>query len=198
MEFYGVDMPLEVQPLLVLSVEHDELRVTVGLQDRVIQVYEGLVYMDFGRSASSWSTGCACYRTSRSIRRCCRRSISPTIDRSASRPKCFTTTSRSASGAATRTWSTACDAVADLAASARQALLARDADRLARLIDANFDTRRSIFTLPGVAGADGRRRARVRRQRELRRIGRRDRRHLRRRSDVRRACGRRSTRSAHA
>ena len=39
--------------------------------------------------------------------------------------------------------------VADLAASARQVLLDRDADRLSRIVDENFDVRRSIFTLPG-------------------------------------------------
>src|SRR4051794_16627391 len=49
MEFYGVDIPLEVQPSLALSVETDELHITAGLQDRVIQVYEGLVSMDFSR-----------------------------------------------------------------------------------------------------------------------------------------------------
>ncbi len=37
---------------------------------------------------------------------------------------------------------------ADLAAQGREALLARDTERLARLIDANFDTRRSIYQLP--------------------------------------------------
>ncbi|HET6898680.1 MAG TPA: GHMP kinase, partial [Vicinamibacteria bacterium] len=45
MEFYGVDIPKEAQPTLVLNVEQEELGITVGLQDRVIQVYEGLVYM---------------------------------------------------------------------------------------------------------------------------------------------------------
>jgi glucuronokinase len=37
---------------------------------------------------------------------------------------------------------------AGLAAEAREALLARDAGRLARLMDTNFDTRRSIYQLP--------------------------------------------------
>jgi glucuronokinase len=37
---------------------------------------------------------------------------------------------------------------AGLAAQAREALLARDHERLARLMDANFDTRRSIYQLP--------------------------------------------------
>ena len=47
MQFYEVDIPLEVQPSLALSVETGELRINGGLQDRVVQVYEGLVYMDF-------------------------------------------------------------------------------------------------------------------------------------------------------
>ena len=38
--------------------------------------------------------------------------------------------------------------LAGLAAQGREALLAGDADRLARLIDLNFDTRRSIYRLP--------------------------------------------------
>ena len=37
---------------------------------------------------------------------------------------------------------------ADIAASGREALISGDAERLARLIDQNFDTRRSIYRLP--------------------------------------------------
>src|SRR5207244_523107 len=37
---------------------------------------------------------------------------------------------------------------AALAAQAREALLAGDAERLAQLMNANFDTRRSIYQLP--------------------------------------------------
>src|SRR5690606_30734429 len=36
-------------PGLCLSVERDELGINAGLQDRVIQTYEGIVYMDFDR-----------------------------------------------------------------------------------------------------------------------------------------------------
>jgi glucuronokinase len=50
MQFYGVDVPKPILPSLVLSVEKEELNINAGLQDRVIQVYEGLVYMDFERS----------------------------------------------------------------------------------------------------------------------------------------------------
>ena len=49
MAYYGVDIPKPVLPNLILSVEADELKIAAGLQDRVIQVYGGLVYMDFNR-----------------------------------------------------------------------------------------------------------------------------------------------------
>lgn len=41
------DMPLPVQPTFALEVETKELHIQAGLQDRVVQVYGGLVYMDF-------------------------------------------------------------------------------------------------------------------------------------------------------
>lgn len=49
-EFYGVDIPRNQLPNLILRVETDELKISAGLQDRVIQVYEGVVFMDFDRS----------------------------------------------------------------------------------------------------------------------------------------------------
>ncbi|NUQ00690.1 MAG: hypothetical protein HUU35_12635, partial [Armatimonadetes bacterium] len=52
MEFYGLTEEQFGKPLLpnlVLSVETQELEITAGLQDRVIQVYGGAVYMDFDR-----------------------------------------------------------------------------------------------------------------------------------------------------
>lgn len=49
MKYYRLDIPLPVQANLVLETETRELGVPAGLQDRVIQVYEGLVYMDFSR-----------------------------------------------------------------------------------------------------------------------------------------------------
>ena len=50
MSFYGVQIGNEVLPNLVLSVELDELGIGAGLQDRVIQAFEGAVFMDFDRS----------------------------------------------------------------------------------------------------------------------------------------------------
>jgi glucuronokinase len=49
MKFYEVEIPKHFMPGLVLSVERDELGISAGLQDRVIQTYEGIVYMDFDK-----------------------------------------------------------------------------------------------------------------------------------------------------
>lgn len=49
MAFFGVDIPRPVQANLILSAEKDELGISAGLQDRVSQVYEGVVFMDFAR-----------------------------------------------------------------------------------------------------------------------------------------------------
>jgi len=49
MEFYEIEIPKPVQANVVLSVETDELGISAGLQDRVIQVYGGCVFMDFDR-----------------------------------------------------------------------------------------------------------------------------------------------------
>jgi len=47
--FYGVAIPKPVFANLVLGVEKDELRISAGLQDRVAQAFQGLVYMDFNK-----------------------------------------------------------------------------------------------------------------------------------------------------
>jgi glucuronokinase len=50
MQFYNVPIPKAYLPTLILEVEKDELGINAGLQDRVIQVYEGCVYMDFNEA----------------------------------------------------------------------------------------------------------------------------------------------------
>ena len=49
MSFYQVQIQKPTQANLILSVENNELSIPAGLQDRVIQVFEGLVYMDFDK-----------------------------------------------------------------------------------------------------------------------------------------------------
>ena len=49
LSFYEVEgqIPQEVIPTLCWRAEQDELQITCGMQDRVIQIYNGLMYMDF-------------------------------------------------------------------------------------------------------------------------------------------------------
>ncbi|MGD0060710.1 MAG: GHMP kinase [Verrucomicrobiia bacterium] len=147
MEFYGVDIPLEAQPTLVLSVEKDELGIGAGLQDRVIQVYEGLVYMDFDKAHEHLVGGLKSYQYE---------PLSPGLlpplyiayHNSLSEPtEVFHNDIR---GRFDRGEAGVVDAMkhfAELAARGREALLQQDTKRLARLIDENFNTRRCIYNL---------------------------------------------------
>ena len=147
-EFYGVTIPREVQPSLALSVEVEELAITAGLQDRVIQVYEGLVYMDFGpgRMHEEFGYSCGAYEP-----------LDPAVlpplylaySADASEPTevfhndirgRFTRGDLAVVGAMSR--------CADLANEARQALLENDRERFGRCINENFKQRRSIYKLP--------------------------------------------------
>jgi glucuronokinase len=148
MEFYGVRLPLEAQPTFVLLVEQEELGITVGLQDRVIQVYEGLVYMDFDAGRQRTVDGLRCYWYE---------PMDPALlpplyvahHATLGEPtEVFHNNIRERFRNGDRNVVDAMTCLADLTVQAREALLARDADRLARLMDANFDTRRSIYRLP--------------------------------------------------
>ena len=148
MEFYGIDLPLEAQPMFVLLVEQEELGITVGLQDRVIQVYEGLVYMDFDRSCEQIVDGIKCYRYE---------PLDPELlppvylahhETLGEPTEIFHNNIRERFNAGDERVVGAMRCLAQIAADGRAALQARDVERLARLIDWNFDTRRSIYRLP--------------------------------------------------
>jgi glucuronokinase len=148
MEFYGVVIPLDAQPSLVLSVERDELRVTAGLQDRVAQAYEGLVYMDFAPEYEHIVHELRCYRYE---------PMDPALlpplylayHHGFSEPtEVFHNDARERFLRGDADVVNGMRRVADLAAAARQTLLDRDAPGLSRLIDENFDVRRGIFRLP--------------------------------------------------
>jgi glucuronokinase len=49
MIFFEIEIPKPVLANLVLSVELNELDISAGLQDRVVQAYESPVYMDFNK-----------------------------------------------------------------------------------------------------------------------------------------------------
>src|SRR5207244_11066277 len=147
MEFYGVAIALEAQPTFVLLVEQEELGITVGLQDRVIQVYEGLVYMDFDERREHTVDGLRAY-WSEPLDPALLPPVYVAHHETLGEPtEIFHNNIRERFRAGDRAVIDAMTCLASLAAQGREALLARDADRLARLIDANFDTRRSIYQL---------------------------------------------------
>jgi glucuronokinase len=49
MQFYQVEIPLHILPNIALEAETLEMGINAGLQDRVIQCYEGCVHMDFNK-----------------------------------------------------------------------------------------------------------------------------------------------------
>jgi len=61
MEFYNVSISINAQPSFILSIEKEELGISGGLQDRVIQVFEGMVYMDFNKQQEHMDDGFLCY-----------------------------------------------------------------------------------------------------------------------------------------
>ena len=142
--YFHVDISLPVQVNLVLETETKELGVPAGPQDRVIQVYEGLVYMDFSKDLMDrrgygeyerLDPGLLpgmylAYRTSLSegtevfhnnVRERWRTGDPEVVD-------------------AMRTW-------ASYAEQGRAALLERDYAALDRLIDANFDLRARLYRI---------------------------------------------------
>lgn len=146
-EYYGLEIPLPVFANLVLETETRELDVAAGLQDRVVQAYRGLVYMDFSRALME-SRGYGeyesldpellpdvyvAYRTSLSegteifhnnLRERWRRGDPDVVE-------------------AMRTW-------AAYAEEGRRCLLDRSHSRLHELIDANFDLRARLYRIdPG-------------------------------------------------
>ena len=148
MEFYEVQIPLEAQPSLVLSVERDELRVTAGLQDRVAQVYEGLVYMDFSIAHERVVHDLPAYWYE---------PLDPALlpplylahHHGFSEPtEVFHNDVRGRFDRGEPEVVEGMRRVAELASAARRALLARETAELARLVDENFNVRRAIYTLP--------------------------------------------------
>ncbi len=142
--FYDVAIPREILPGLILSVETEELKISAGLQDRVAQVYEGLVYMDFNREVMQ-SRGYGVYEP-----------MDPALlpplyiayqTELAESSDVFHNDIRKRYDRGEKTVVDAMTLIAGLAEQARAALLAGDHAELARLMNLNFDTRRTIYNL---------------------------------------------------
>jgi glucuronokinase len=148
MEFYDVDIPPEVQPSLALSVERDELKIGAGLQDRVVQVYEGLVYMDFSTASERVIDGYACYAYER-LDPAALPDVYVAYHDALSEPtEVFHNDVRGRFDRGEPAVVAAMQRFAAIAEHGRAALLAGDLDALDRLVNENFDTRRSVFALP--------------------------------------------------
>jgi len=147
MDFYGVSIPLHAQPSFVLSVETEELGIAAGLQDRVIQVLEEPTYMDFSPAASRQIDGFVCGRYE-------------TFDKALLPPlyvaygvdlseptEVFHNDLRGRFSRGEPEILAAMRRFAELAEQGRAALRQGDAETFGKLMNANFDTRRSICRL---------------------------------------------------
>ncbi len=144
LEFYSVSISREIQANLILQTETQELGIDAGLQDRVCQVYEGLVYMDFDRDFME-RHGHGVYevldaKLLPSLYLAYRNDLSQVSGLYHSGLRGRWEQGDAEVHAAMRTF-------ADLAEQGRQALLEADYRKLAELFDQNFDTRRQLSRL---------------------------------------------------
>jgi glucuronokinase len=143
-QFHGRQIPNEILPTLALSAESDELQIRAGLQDRVIQTYEGIVHMDFDRKLVE-STGHGRYEPLRPAK------LPPLyIAYDPARAEVSDIPHRNLRELFNNGDPAVVDAMRmfrDLTDAGRSALLSGDFEALSRVMDANFDLRRSIMPI---------------------------------------------------
>ncbi|XP_029964462.1 uncharacterized protein LOC115400605 [Salarias fasciatus] len=145
MKFYNItdqDLPKPIRANFILNVETEELFITAGLQDRVVQVYEGLVYMDFSRELME-QQGYGHY-IPLDMSRLPPLWLAYLSDPSYSGRIHSNIRQRWLSGE--QEVVEAMKTFAQLTDQARAALQDGDWPRLAQLMDQNFDLRRSVYT----------------------------------------------------
>ena len=146
-QYFQVEIPLATQPNVVLETETRELGMGAGLQDRVIQSYEGLVYMDFARELMQQQGHGEYERLDPALLPdlyvAYRTSLSEGTEVFHNDVRARWRAGEPAVVEAMKTWASYAD-------QGRKALLARDYEALNRLIDANFDLRAKICQIdPG-------------------------------------------------
>ena len=143
-QFYGVEVPLEYAPTICLEAERDELGIQCGLQDRVIQMYGGCVFMDFEKTLVE-STGHGRYER-----------LDPAL-----LPNLYVAYDPNRAEVSGKYHKklrvlfeekkpdilAAMSEFADIAQQGRDALLAGRKDALPALVNANFDLRDRIFNV---------------------------------------------------
>ncbi|HMP69021.1 MAG TPA: hypothetical protein PKA76_06700 [Pirellulaceae bacterium] len=141
-EYFNVEMAPPLLASLALTVERDELGIPAGLQDRVVQAFDRLVYMDFSRMTSMHGLEVGHYQElSQTVPgnpyvAICRRGAEPTELLHGSLQQRFRRGDVEVTQAMKR--------FAELAELGKVAIERGDAEQLNSLIDANFDLRQSI------------------------------------------------------
>jgi len=144
-----VQIPQHLQASLILKVETDELGIVAGLQDRVIQSYGGMVYMDFSKQAMQTDEETGLQYGHYEVMA---PSLLPPLYIAYSEDVSEPTDIRHIPLRALYESGDpkvvgAMNKFAELTVQAKQAIEQGDADRLSALMDENFDTRCSICEL---------------------------------------------------
>ncbi len=144
MSFYQVSIANPVLANLVLSVEVNEMGIPAGLQDRVIQAYEGLIHMDFNKEIMQ-KQGHGQYQE-----------LDPALlpplyiayrTGLSEGTEVFHNDIRGRFNNGDKQVIDAMHFWADLAAQCRDLLLKAEGHKLAPLLNANFDKRREIYKI---------------------------------------------------
>ncbi len=143
-QYFEVDIEKPILANLALEAETRELGVPAGLQDRVVQVYEGLVYMDFSKEIME-RQGYGVYEPLdpallSKVYVAYRTSLSEGTEVFHGDVRGRWLAGDPAVVKAMETW-------AGYATEGREALRARDYDTLNHLINANFDLRARLYRL---------------------------------------------------
>lgn len=143
-EFYGVTIPKPMLPGIILEVETRELGIPAGYQDRVIQVYQGLVFMDFDKDYLEANGHGRFEELDRKL-------LPPLyvayLEDLSEGTEVFHSDIRSRWQRGESQIVEAMKKFAQFAEDARSALINREYHWLARLMDENFDLRASIYKL---------------------------------------------------
>ena len=142
MKFYNVEIPFEYTPTICLEAERDELDINAGFQDRVIQMYNGLVYMDFDRAFVEANNFGRYERIDASLMP--NVFVAYDANRAEESGKAHHAVRRLFE-AKNRDVVSAMSEFADIAKRGRDALLAGRKDEIVSLVNANFDLRDKIF-----------------------------------------------------
>ena len=146
MKFYEVKIPIEMQPTICLEAERDELGINCGFQDRVIQIYNGLVFMDFEKTFVESHNHGRYERLNDETSKRLNLYIAYDANRAEESGKAHKKVKRLFE-AKNADVLAAMSEFADIAQKGRDAIVAGHTDELPKLINANFDLRDRIFNV---------------------------------------------------